>query len=84
MGFLQVFSHFSIFAKISVSQFQNRQGVVAQTRPGGSSKAHNKYLIPIIIFMHIEIRGGKDDSSQLSGHRLPDSKGQKCHDMGYP
>ena len=22
--------------------------------------------------------------SQLSGHRLPESKGKKCHDMGYP
>ena len=36
--------HFSVSAKISVSVFQNRQGVVAQTPPGGSLEVYNKYL----------------------------------------
>ena len=35
-----------------MSVFQNQQGVVAQTSPGGPLEGHKKYLNPKIIFEH--------------------------------
>jgi hypothetical protein len=46
-----------------MSIFQNHQGVVAQTPPVGCLEGYVRYLIPKIIFVHIEIRDVTDNSA---------------------